>query len=108
MGVTLRIDLSAIPVAERYPLYRTIAESRGALNRAGNTPADVKAFARLGPTTLSVGIDTLTGVTFDLQEPTRNNYLASILYALVVIFRRQRLLCQAGALAACRAWARAP
>ncbi|WP_082734438.1 DUF4365 domain-containing protein [Novosphingobium sp. CCH12-A3] len=103
MGVPLRVDLSAIPAAERYPIDRTIAQaiadSRGALVRAGSTPADVEAFATLGPTILSVGIDTLTGVTFDLQIPTPNDYLSSILYALVRIFRRQRLLRQAEALA---------
>jgi tetratricopeptide (TPR) repeat protein len=103
MAVPLRVDLSAIPVADRYPvdraIARAIADSRGALVRAGSTPADVEAFARLEPAFLAVGIDTLTGVTFDLQDPTFDDYLASILYALVRIFRRQHLLRQAEALA---------
>ena len=99
----LRVNLSAIPTAERYPvdraISRAIADSHGALVRAGSTPADVEAFARLEPKFLEVGIDTLTGVTFDLQDPTTDDYLASILYALVRLFRRQRLLRQAEALA---------
>lgn len=102
-AVQLRVDLSAIPVADRYPvdraIARAIADSRGSLVRAGSTPADVEAFARLEPAFLAVGIDTLTGVTFDLQDPRPDDYLASILYALVRIFRRQRLLRQAEALA---------
>lgn len=103
VAVPLRLDLSAIPAADRYPVDRAIAraitDSRGALTRAANTPADVEAFARLEPAFLAVGIDTLTGVTFDLQAPTTDDYLASILYALVRLFRRKRLLRQAEALA---------
>ncbi len=103
MAVPLRVNLSAIPPAERYPvdraISRAIADSQGALVRAGSTPADVEAFARLEPTFLEVGIDTLTGATFDLHDPTTDDYLASILYALVRLFRRQRLLRQAEALA---------
>lgn len=103
MAVPLRVNLSAIPAADRYPVDRAIAraitDSRGALTRATSTPADVEAFARLEPAFLAVGIDTLTGVTFDLQAPTTDDYLASILYALVRLFRRQRLLRQAEALA---------
>ena len=103
MAVPLRIDLSAIPIVDRYPLdraiARTIADSSGALVRAGSTPADVEAFVRLEPAFLTVGIDTITGVTFDLQNPALDDYLASILYALVRLFRRQRLLRQAEALA---------
>lgn len=103
MPVPLRVNLAAIPAADRYPvdraIARAIADSRGALARAVGPAADVEAFARLGPDFLAVGIDTLTGVTFDLQAPTTDDYLASIIYALVRLFRRQRLLRQAEALA---------
>lgn len=103
MAVPMRVDLSAIPATVRYPVDRAIAcaiaDSRGALVRAENTSADVEAFARLEPAFLTVGIDTLTGVTFDLRDPTPEDYLTSILYALVRLFRRQRLLRQAEALA---------
>ena len=103
MAVPLRIDLSAIPPADRYPVDRAIARaiagSSGALVRADSTPAQVEAFVRLEPDFLAVGIDTLTGVTFDLCDPTTDDYLVSILYALVRLFRRQRLIRQAEALA---------
>lgn len=103
MAVPLRVDLSAIPPVDRYPIdraiARAIADSNGALIRANSTPADVEAFARLEPALLAVGIDTFTGVTFDLCDPTADVYLASILYALVRLFRRQRLIRQAEALA---------
>ena len=103
MAVPLRVDLSAIPAADRYAVDRAIARaitvSHGALARAASTPAAVEAFARLEPAFLAVGIDTLTEVTFDLQAPTTDDYLASILYALVRLFRRQRLVRQAEALA---------
>lgn len=102
-AIPLRIDLSALPETDRYPLDRaiahTIAESNGAVVRASSEPADVEAVVRLEPNFLSVGIDTLTGATFDLHEPTTDDYLASILYGLVRIFRRQRLLRQAESLA---------
>tara|TARA_Y100000815_G_scaffold275721_1_gene316413 strand:- start:2627 stop:4537 length:1911 start_codon:yes stop_codon:yes gene_type:complete len=103
MAVSLRIDLSAIAAADRYLLDRMIArmlaDSRGALVRAASTPADVEAFVRLEPTYLAVGIDTLAGVTFDLASPTPDDYFASTVYGLVHLFRRQRLLRQAEALA---------
>lgn len=103
MAMPLRVDLSAIPAADRYTIDRAIAraivDSRGALVRAESTPADVEAFVRLEPAFLAVGIDTLTGVTFDLREPTPEDYLVSVLYALVRIFRRQRLSRHAEALA---------
>ncbi|MEH6717183.1 DUF4365 domain-containing protein [Parasphingorhabdus flavimaris] len=102
-AVALRLDLSAIPAVRRYPLDRIIAgaisESRGALVRAATHNADVEAFARLEPGFLTVGIDTLTGVTFDMVDPTPDDYLASTLYALVHLFRQQRLTRQAEALA---------
>ena len=103
MPVPLRVDLSAIPAADRYAIDRmiasAIADSRGALVHAGSMPADVEAFARLEPSFLAVGIDTLTGVTFDLCDPTPQDYLVSILYALARLFRRKRLLRQAEGLA---------
>jgi len=103
MPVPLRVDLSAIPAAERYPIdraiARAIADSRGALVHAGSAPSDVEVFVRIEPTFLAVGIDSITGVTFDLRDPTLDDYLASILYALVRLFRRQRLVRQAEALA---------
>jgi tetratricopeptide (TPR) repeat protein len=102
-SVPLRVDLSAIPAGDRYLVDRAIAraitDSRGALVRAGSTPSDVEAFARLEPAYLTVGIDTLTGATFDLRDPKPDDYLASILYALVRLFSRQRLLRQAEAIA---------
>lgn len=102
-AVALRVDLSAIAPGERYLLNRTIArviaDSCGALVGATHTPADVEAFVQLEPTFLAVGIDTITGVTFDLENPTPDDYLASILYALVRLFVRTRLLRQAEALA---------
>ncbi len=102
MAVPLRIDLSAIQVTGRYSLDRALAraisDSHGALTRASK-PADVEAFARLEPNFLAVGIDTLSGVTFDLKDPTADDYIAAILYALVRLFRRQRLLRQAEAIA---------
>lgn len=103
MAVPLRVDLSAIQASERYLLDRTIAraiaDSRGALTRAASTPVDVEAFACLEPAFLAVGIDTLTSVTYDLQNPTPDDYLAAILYAIVRLFRRQRLLRQAESIA---------
>ena len=54
---------------------------------------------RVEPTFLAVGIDTLTSVTFDLLNPTPNDYLASTLYALARIFHKQRLHRQAASLA---------
>lgn len=103
MAVPLRVDLSAIPVADRYNVDRAIAraitDSRGALARAANEPAEVEAFARLEPAFLAVGIDTVTGATFDLRDPGPDDYLVSILYALVRMFRRKRLIRQAEALA---------
>ena len=103
LAVPLRVDISAIPTANRYPIdraiARAIADSHGALVRAEGIPADIEAFARLEPAFLAVGIDTLTGVTCDLLNPTPDDYLAPILYSLVRIFRRQRLPRQAEALA---------
>lgn len=104
VAVPLRVDLSTIPSTDRYKLDRTIAraiaDSGGALTRAGSTPADVEAFVRLEPRFMAIGIDTLTGATFDLRDPTPNDYLASLLYGLVRLFHRQRLLRQAENLAA--------
>jgi tetratricopeptide (TPR) repeat protein len=101
--VPLRIDLSAIPASNRYQIDRAIAgaiaDSNGALARAANTPGMVEAFVRIEPSFLAVGIDTLTSVTFDLQDPTSNDYLASTFYALARIFQRQRLHRQAESLA---------
>lgn len=101
--VPLRVDLSRIPPAERYPMdraiARAIADSRGSLVRAGSVAADVEAFVRIEPNFLAVSIDTITGVTFDLRDPTPDDYIAAVLYALVRLFRRQRLLRQAEALA---------
>ena len=101
--VPLRIDLSAIPASNRYQIDRAIAgaiaDSNGALARAANTPSMVEAFVRVEPSFLAVGIDTLTSVTFDLQDPTPNDYLASTFYALSRIFLKQRLHRQAESLA---------
>lgn len=103
MAVPLRIDLSAIASTDRYPLDRAITyaigDSSGALVRADSRLSEVEVFARLEPSFLTVGIDTLTGVTFDLKDPMADDYLTSILYALVYLFRRQRLFRQAEALA---------
>lgn len=103
MAIPLRIDLSAIPPKDRYPVDRAIARaiagSSGALVRADSKPAVVEAFVRPEPAFLAVGIDTLTGVTFDLCDPTADDYLVSTLYALVRLFSRQRLIRQAEALA---------
>lgn len=103
IAVPLRVNLSAIAAADRYLLdriiARLIADSRGALARAASTPADVEAFVRLEPAFLTVGFDSLASVTFDLRDPTPEDYLSSILYALVRLFRDQRILRQAEALA---------
>lgn len=102
-AVPLRVDLSAIHATDRYPIdraiARAIAESRGSLTHASSSPSDVEAYARLEPAFLAVGIDTLAGVTFDLQNPSPDDYLSAILYALVRLFRRKRLIRQAEALA---------
>ena len=102
-AMPLRVDLTRIPPADRFAvdrmMARMIAESRGALVRAADSPEDVEAFVRVESGMLAVGIDTITGVTFDLQSPTADEYLASILYALVRLFRRQRLPRHAEALA---------
>lgn len=94
-AVPLRIDLSAMNPESRYHVDRAIAlfvrESGGSLTRANSSPTDIEVFARLEPTFLTVGIDVLSSVTFDLQDPTPDDYVTSILYALVRIFRRNRL-----------------
>ncbi len=102
-ALPLRIDLSAILPAKRYPvdraLGRMIATSRGALVRAAADQHAVEVSLCLEPTFLSVGIDTLASVTFDLVDPTPDDYVNYILYALARLFRRQRFIRQAEALA---------
>jgi len=101
--IPLRVDMTAIPPAQHYNLdraiARAIANSNGTLVRAADKQHDVEVFVRLEPAFLAVGIDTLTSVTFDLETPKSDDYLTSILYALVRIFQRQGLLHQAEAIA---------
>ena len=103
MAVSLRIDLSAMPAADRYTLDRAIAlaiaDSHGAIIRANDTSEEVEAFVRLRPESLVIGIDTLTSVTVTMYDHGLEDYLASILYALVRLFRGQRLVRQSEALA---------
>lgn len=101
--VPLRVDLCSLPVLDRYStnraISRAIAESGGALVLAKSAQGKVEAFARLTPDFLAVGFDVLTGVTFDLPQATADEYVTSMLYGLVRLFWRHRLIGQAEALA---------
>lgn len=103
LPIPVRIDLTAIHVSSRYQIDRAISgaisESNGAIARAADATSIVEACVRVEPGFLYIGIDTVTGVTFDLEDPTPDEYIASILYALALIFRMQRLHSQAEALA---------
>jgi tetratricopeptide (TPR) repeat protein len=102
-AMPLRVDLAAIPSADRYSvdraISRVIADSRGALVRAGEAIGPVEVLARLEPSFLSIEIDSLGGATFDLKDPTPDDYVVSILYGLTFTFRRRGLHRQAEALA---------
>jgi tetratricopeptide (TPR) repeat protein len=69
------------------------------LVRAAGAQSDVEAFVRLEPNSLAIGIHSLTEATFDFENPTPDVYLAAVLYSLVRIFREQRLVRHAEALA---------
>ncbi len=99
----VRIDIEAVPAADQYvldrALARVIAESDGALARAGTDPQPVEVTLRFEPGFLSVSIDTVTGITFDLVEPTTEIFLTYMLHGLAHLFHRQRLSRHAEAVA---------
>ncbi|MBB6428049.1 DUF4365 domain-containing protein [Sphingopyxis sp. JAI128] len=102
-ALPLRIDLDPLPQAARYAVDRAfaaaISASHGVLVRAGSDLLPVEISVRPEPAYLAVGIDTLTGVTFDLIEPAPEDYVTATLYALVRLLHRQRLARQAEAVA---------
>ncbi len=102
-ALPLRIDLDALPAAGRYAVNRAFAAavsaSQGVLVHAGADPLPVEVSVRAEPAFLAVGIDTLTGVTFDLVDPTPEDYVTAVLYALTRLLNRQLLARQAEAVA---------
>lgn len=99
----LRIDLTGIPPSQRYALERAmakaIAESHGTLQRADRTPHPVEVTVVPTPNHLTVKIDDVASMTFDLIEPDPEVYVTSTLYALARLLLVKKLPRQAESVA---------
>lgn len=98
-AIPIRLDLEPVRAEDRYKIERAFAQaitaSKGKLTRVSGKPRPIEIMVRAEPIFLSVRIDQLASITFDLIEPTANDFVNSALYAIVFLLGEARLPAQA-------------
>jgi len=102
VALPLRLDLSGVPVNDRYRIESAVAEllrqCGKAVVRAPQTPQALEIHAQVEAGYLRVRIDSVTSVSFVLADLDANEIAASILYGLALLLGRQRLFWHSRAL----------
>lgn len=98
-ALPVRLDLEQVPAGERYAVERAfvqaIADSDGTLRRCVNEREDLEVTIAPAPDYLSVRIDEVTSISFDLPAPDAAAYVHSALYGLARLLLVKKLARQA-------------